>query len=146
MVLEDEPNLRKFLRIFLTSRGHEVVFDAGAGHVGLERLKRAPGEVDVILSDLRMPIADGFDVLAGARALEAAPVVIASAYWTSEEVALARDLGAFALLAKPFDLEKLAKTVADAAEASSRHKAIRQASNHSVSLGGFAPQIPPKNH
>jgi DNA-binding NtrC family response regulator len=118
MLLEDDTSLRKFLKIFVESRGHAVVFDAGAGHVGLERLKRTPGEIDAILSDLRMPIADGFDVLAGARALDGAPpVILTSAYWTPEEVALARDLGAFALLPKPFDLGLLERTLANAASA-----------------------------
>jgi DNA-binding NtrC family response regulator len=115
MVLEDDACLRKFVRIFLESHGHTVTFDAGAGHVGLERLKRAPAETEVILSDLRMPIADGFDVLSGARAAKAGPVILMSAYWTTEEIALARDLGAFALLAKPFDLAALASTVEKAA-------------------------------
>lgn len=115
MVLEAESTLRKFLRIFLESRGHTVAFQAGAGHVGLEWLKKSPGEVDVIVSDLRMPIADGFDVLAGARANKSAPVILTSGYWTAEEVALARDLGAFALLPKPFDLERLAQTIEAAA-------------------------------
>jgi two-component system KDP operon response regulator KdpE len=115
MVLDDEPNLRRFLRIFLESRGHTVVFEGGAGHVGLNALARKPAMVDVILSDLRMPIADGFDVLAGARALGTkAPVILTSAYWTEEEVTLARDLGAFQLLPKPFDLEALAAAVAEA--------------------------------
>ena len=67
----------------------------------------------MVLSDLRMPIADGLDVLAGTRTLTSrrVRVILASAHWTEEEVGLARDLGAFALLAKPFDLEALAATI-----------------------------------
>src|SRR5581483_1952120 len=92
--------------------GHTVAFDGGAGHVGLERLRRGPGDFDVVVTDLRMPIADGFDVLAGASNLPGAPpVILTSAYWTAEEVVLARDLGAFALLPKPFDLSKLAAAI-----------------------------------
>ncbi|MBI3726319.1 response regulator [bacterium] len=118
MVLEDDTSLRRFLSIFLGSRGHQISFDAGSGHVGLACIAREPEGTDVILSDLRMPIADGLDVLAGARALGSrAAVVLASAHWTDEEVMLARDLGAFALLAKPFDLEALGRAI-DAAAAS----------------------------
>ena len=110
MILEDDPSLRRFLAIWVASQGHAVSYDAGSGHVGIQQLARDPEGTDVVLSDLRMPIADGLDVLAGTRTLAARriPVILASAFWTEEEVALARDLGAFALLAKPFDLELLA--------------------------------------
>ena len=121
MILEDDPNLRRFLSIFVASRGHAVTFEGGSGHVGLQHLARDPEGTDVVLSDLRMPIADGLDVLAGVRAMTrgmsprcslrspCVRVVLASAHWTEEEVALARDLGADALLAKPFDLDALAR-------------------------------------
>lgn len=122
MILEDEPSLRRFLAIYLESQGHAVTFEAGSGHVGLQHLARDPEGTDVILSDLRMPIADGLDVLAGSHTLAArrgppVRVVLASGYWAEEEVALARDLGAHALLAKPFDLELLARTIAEGAVA-----------------------------
>ncbi len=116
MILEDDASLRRFLAIFVASRGHAVSFEGGSGHVGLACIARDPEGTDVILSDLRMPIADGLDVLAGARNLgSSAAVVLTSAYWTGEEVALARDLGAFDLLAKPFDLDALAGTIERAA-------------------------------
>jgi DNA-binding NtrC family response regulator len=117
MILEDDTNLRRFLSIFVKSRGHTVSFEGGSGHVGLQHLAREPQATDVILSDLRMPIADGLDVLAGAQALKGAHarVILSSAHWTEEEIVLARDLGAFALLAKPFDLELLATTLVGAA-------------------------------
>ncbi len=117
MILEDDPDLRRFLAILVTTKGHTVSFQGGSGHVGLQHLAREPEATDVVLSDLRMPIADGLDVLAGTRTLAGRriPVVMTSAHWTEEEVALARDLGAFALLAKPFDLELLAQTIERAA-------------------------------
>lgn len=117
MILEDDPDLRRFLSILVASRGHTVSFEGGSGHVGILHLAREPGTTDVILTDLRMPIADGLDVLASTRTLAArhVRVVMTSAYWTEEEIALARDLGAFALLDKPFDLELLARTIEAAA-------------------------------
>ena len=121
MILDEDSNLRRFLRIFLESLGHEVGLEGGSGHVGLASLAREPDGFDVVIADLRLPIADGLDVLAGARALAGGavpvPVVLASRCWTEDEVTLARGLGAAATLAKPFDLDGLARTLARATAA-----------------------------
>jgi DNA-binding NtrC family response regulator len=113
MILEDDQNLRRFLSILVQSKGHEVVFEGGSGHVGILYLARYPDATDVILTDMRMPIADGLDVLASTRTLASRriPVIMTSAHWTQEEVALVRDLGAFAVFSKPFDLERLSRAI-----------------------------------
>ena len=117
MILEDDPNLRRFLSILVQSKGHKVAFEGGSGHVGILHLARHPDSIDVIVTDLRMPIADGLDVLASTRTLplRRVPVIMTSAHWTEEEVALVRDLGAFAVFSKPFDLERLSKAIERAA-------------------------------
>jgi DNA-binding response OmpR family regulator len=116
MVLDEDVELRRFLRIWLESHGHEVVFEAGSGHVGLAAIARDPELFDFVISDLRLPIADGLEVLAGTRALAGArgpvPVILASRNWTEEEVALARGLGVAAAIVKPFDLARLATEIA----------------------------------
>jgi DNA-binding response OmpR family regulator len=116
MVLDEDVEMRRFLRIWLESHGHEVAFDAGSGHVGLAAIAREPELFDVVISDLRLPIADGLEVLAGARALAGprgpVPVILASRNWTEEEVALARGLGVAAALVKPIDLARLAAEIA----------------------------------
>ena len=112
LLLENDPDERRLLRIVLESRGHTVAFEGGAGHVGIQWLARG-NRVDVVLSALRLPIACGLDVLAAVRSLgsrqgSAPRVVLASRHWTEEEVALARDLGAALVVAKPLSLETLA--------------------------------------
>ncbi len=113
MILEDDQNLRRFLSILVQSKGHEVVLEGGSGHVGIIHLARHPDTVDVILTDLRMPIADGLDVLASTRTLPTrrVPVIMISAHWTEDEVTVARDLGAFACFLKPFNLDRLTRAI-----------------------------------
>jgi DNA-binding response OmpR family regulator len=127
MVLEGDVEMRRFLKIWLESQGHEVAFDAGSGHVGLAAIAREPELFDVVISDLRLPIADGLEVLAGARALAGArgpvPVILASRHWTEEEVALARGLGVAAAVSKPFDLARLASEIARATRRAQYEKA-----------------------
>jgi DNA-binding response OmpR family regulator len=120
MVLDEDPELRRFLSIFLESLGHEIRFEGGSGHVGLAALAKDPEGFDAIVTELRLPIADGLDVLAGTRALATAegpvPVIIASRFWTEEEVALARGFGVHAAILKPFDMDRLAAEIVRAGD------------------------------
>ena len=58
LVADDELNLRRVLVALLRREGHEVV-QASNGHEAIEHL----GDVDVVITDLRMPGADGMEVL-----------------------------------------------------------------------------------
>src|SRR3977135_651607 len=76
LVADDEQNLRRVLVAMLRRDGHEVVQAAN----GAEAIDRLP-EVDVVIRDLRMPGADGMEVLrTAAKAFPQVPVIMITAY------------------------------------------------------------------
>jgi CheY-like chemotaxis protein len=78
----------------------------------LER-RELPG--DAIVTDLRMPVMDGFQLLQSARAHGwSIPVIVISAYADPDTRARARDLGATAFLEKPIDLRELTRVLEEA--------------------------------
>ena len=105
LVVEDEPDLRKVLSTLLRRAGHKVDL-AENGVLGCERLQQ---EVyDVVITDLRLPEADGLQVLRTSKSLYAdTPVIIITAYSTDEAAEEARRLGAFNYILKPFDTDKI---------------------------------------
>jgi two-component system, NtrC family, response regulator PilR len=105
LVVEDEPDLRKVLSTLLRRAGHTVDL-AENGLLGCERLQQ---EVyDVVITDLRLPGADGLQVLRTSKGLYPdTPVIIITAYSTDEAAEEARRLGAFNYILKPFDTDKI---------------------------------------
>jgi CheY-like chemotaxis protein len=110
MVVEDDHDIRDSLAVALTDAGYEVI-DASNGQIALDRLAtREPG---VILLDLMMPVLNGLEFLAHFRKnprWSRIPVIVASANRGYD----ATDLGAFAVLRKPLDLDLLLESVKSA--------------------------------
>ena len=101
LVIEDDIGFRDLLRIHLSSAGYEVEIaeDGVAGERAL--LARPP---DLVVSDLKLPFLDGFELLALLRSepkLAAIPVVLLSGRTDSEATAKALQLGAADFLTKP---------------------------------------------
>ena len=83
---------------------------AGDGIEALEYLKRQP--VSLVVTDLKMPRVDGFELLATIMAnFPDIPVIIITGYSTPEMERLARKGGAVAFVAKPFLIENLARQI-----------------------------------
>jgi DNA-binding NtrC family response regulator len=113
LVVEDRPSVRKLVAAVL-ERGCEVRAAASAAEA-LPLLGVVP--LDVVLTDVRMPGASGFDVLRAVR--ERSPgtvVVLMTAYATVPDAVAAMKLGAYDYVAKPIDGDELALVVARAAE------------------------------
>ncbi len=117
LLVEDDEAMRTVLVRALVKAGFEVA-EAGTGSEALERLAQAsvlPGELDLIISDMRLPGFDGLNLLATARALAVSlPVIMMTGFGTVATHEAASRLGAVATLDKPFALEELI-TVARAA-------------------------------
>ncbi|HZI93129.1 MAG TPA: sigma-54 dependent transcriptional regulator [Patescibacteria group bacterium] len=110
LVVEDEPDLRKVLATLLKRGGYAVDL-AESGGVALDRIGR---EVyDLVVTDLKLPGADGIEVLRASKAADPdTPVIIITAYSTDEAAEEARKLGAFNYILKPFDTDKIMADVA----------------------------------
>jgi CheY-like chemotaxis protein len=103
LVVDDNPDVRLALATLLQDEGFEVA-EASDGDVGLEAAReRKP---DLILLDLMMPRVDGFETLRELKKdenLADVPVVVLTARRGSEDMTLARALGATDYLNKPWN-------------------------------------------
>ena len=103
LVVDDEPQLLRALRINLSVRGYEVT-TAANGAAAL----RAAADVkpEVVVLDLGLPDMDGIEVLAGLRGWLTAPVIVLSARSDSSDKVLALDAGADDYVTKPFGMDE----------------------------------------
>jgi DNA-binding NtrC family response regulator len=114
LVVDDEALIRWAVAETLTQAGHDVV-EATDAQSALRVLSGAPGAIDVVLLDLRLPDSSDLTLLSAIRALSPRPaVVMMSAYATAEIAAQALTLGAFDVLSKPFDLDGCEHTLRQA--------------------------------
>lgn len=74
LIVDDHPEFRAAARVLLESEGFAVVGEAGDGEEALELAQRL--RPDVVLLDVQLPGADGFEVSARLDALAVAPVVV----------------------------------------------------------------------
>jgi len=104
LVVDDDPQLRRALRITLRAAGFEVV-TAADGRTALAEATAAPP--DVVVLDLGLPDLDGTEVLAGLRPWFTGPVLVLSARADSQDKVQALDVGADDYVTKPFDMPEL---------------------------------------
>jgi two-component system cell cycle sensor histidine kinase/response regulator CckA len=112
LLVEDEDGVRRFANHALTMRGFTVL-EAADGEQGLEIAKREDGNIDIIVSDVMMPVMDGPTMLKEMRksGLKKTKFIFASGY--SEGLADQLPGEQFTFLPKPFDLVQLVKAVKD---------------------------------
>src|SRR3954470_17627536 len=104
LVIEDEPALKKFLRITLASQDY-VVLEATRGEEGIRHA--ATSSPDLIILDLGLPDMDGVDVSRRLREWSAIPIIVVSARGREQEKVVALDAGADDYLTKPFGVGEL---------------------------------------
>jgi len=104
LVVDDEPQIHRFLRPMLEAAEYEVE-SAVNGHAGL-RLAAARSP-DLILLDLGLPDIDGQEVLKQLRRFSSVPVIVLSARERASEKIAALDAGADDYVEKPFDVGEL---------------------------------------
>ena len=121
LIVEDEEQLQRMLRSALTQAGYMVV-TAKSGLEALEQLVRH--EFGVVLLDLGLPDMDGKEVIAQARSISRAPMLVVSARGSEREKIAALDLGANDYVEKPFGVgELLARVRANLRQAAPRAEA-----------------------
>ena len=104
LLIEDEPQMRRFLRTALDANDYRLV-EAETAKEGLAQA--AARNPDVILLDLGLPDRDGLEVARELRGWSATPIIVLSARGREEDKVRALDLGADDHLTKPFGVEEL---------------------------------------
>ncbi len=114
LVVDDERSMRELLEILLAKEGH-AVRSASSLADALRDVDR--GELDLVISDLRLGQESGLDVLAAVKERSpATEIVMVTAFATTENAIQAMKLGAYDYVLKPFKVEELKLVVAKALE------------------------------
>ncbi len=107
LCVDDEPEILKFLEAVLAPKGYEVI-KAENGEVALEKLKEE--RIDLVISDVRMPKMDGFEVCRRIKEDDRyrnIPVVIITGLTANKERIKGIEAGAEDFISKPFDPEEI---------------------------------------
>ena len=105
LVVDDEKNYLLVLSAVLEDEGYEVLA-ANGGHEALEIQKSS--DLDLILTDMKMPSMDGIELLENVKALDPdLPVIMMTAHGTIDKAVEAMQKGAYSYILKPFDNERL---------------------------------------
>jgi len=128
MVIEDDPAIRRLLRVTLERAGHAVA-EASTAREGLSLL--GIEKPHVVLLDLGLPDRDGLELVQLIKSQAQATLIVVSARESTSEKVAALDLGADDYLTKPFDTEELLARV----RAGLRHRLDSQGAEHRVEAG-----------
>lgn len=151
LVVDDEPQILRFLKPSLTAAGYEVV----VATTGKEALKAAATQSpDIILLDLGLPDMDGKDVIRELRGWSKTPILVLSARDRESEKIAAFDLGADDYVNKPFGIgeltARLRTAIRHAAQQASEQTHLKSGAlevdvlAHTVTLNGAAVKLTPK--
>ena len=138
LVVEDDPDIRKILEIFLTEKRFQVKVTDGAD-TALTTLDQEP--VDVILSDVRMPGMSGLELLRHLKDRDPdIQLVLMSAYSSVKDAVEAIQLGAADYVEKPIDfrrLERVLQTVLEKRHLEHRTRILEQRLQGCVTFEGI---------
>jgi two-component system KDP operon response regulator KdpE len=118
LLIEDESQMRRFLRITLQSHGYRLI-EAATGQEGL--MQATTRNPDVVLLDLGLPDMEGLDVIGLLREWSSMPIIVLSAREQEQDKVRALDAGADDYLTKPFGAGELLARI----RVSLRHKIMQ---------------------
>jgi len=128
LVVDDEPQILRFLRASLGASGFEVI----EAETGAEALKRAAADApEIVVLDLGLPDMDGKDVIRALRDWSEIPIIVLSARAREAEKIEALDLGADDYVNKPFGIGELLARL----RAALRHRLRQQGATPVVKAG-----------
>lgn len=117
LLVDDHAMARKALRLYLEHLGY-ICEEVDHGAAALASLEKTP-EVDLIISDNRMPVMSGMELLQHVKSrpqFKSLPVIMYSGNLTKELSKKALELGAIAALDKPYDFSSLSALIAQTLE------------------------------
>ncbi len=104
LVVEDEPEIRRFLRVSLSDHGYQLI-ESQTGQSGL--MQAASHHPDLVILDLGLPDIDGIDIIRQLREWSRVPIIVLTARGREAEKVTALDAGADDYLTKPFSVGEL---------------------------------------
>ncbi|MER7502718.1 response regulator [Nonomuraea pusilla] len=128
LVVDDEPQILRALRINLAARDYEVVVAADGASALREAADRQP---DLVVLDLGLPDMDGVDVIHGLRGWTRVPIVVLSGRADSQDKIDALDAGADDYVTKPFGIGELLARI----RAVTRRTAVHESEPVRVTIG-----------
>lgn len=123
LVVDDEPQIRRFLRTSLNAQGYRISETGSAAEAVALAAKEKP---DLVILDLGLPDGEGFDVIEKLRLSSQIPIVVLSVRNDEQGKVRALDLGADDYVTKPFGMEELMAR-------------LRTALRHRLQIQGEAP-------
>jgi len=115
LIVDDDAQLRQSFEKLLSQEGYEV-HTAATGEAGLEAVRQKVP--DLVIMDVRMPGMSGLEAFTAMRAIESKlPVIIMTAFGTTDTAIEATKLGAFDYVLKPFDIPDILTLIEQALEA-----------------------------
>lgn len=109
LAVDDEPHIRHVLRHVLQRAGHQVML-ADNGQEALDLLEAHP-EVQMVVTDIVMPVLDGFALIKHLRQSSPIPILVLTASGEEQFELQAKALGANSFITKPFAREDLLREV-----------------------------------
>ncbi len=135
LIVDDEKNYTLILSAVLQEEGYETL-TANSGQEALKMLKES--DVDLVLTDMKMPSMDGMELLDKIKEVDfELPVIMMTAYGTVEKAVEAMQKGAYNYILKPFDNDSLVLYVKKAVEMYSVIKENRRLKDAAVSQYSF---------
>jgi two-component system KDP operon response regulator KdpE len=104
LLVEDEPDIRRFLRASLAAEGYKPIESATGRRGSIDATTHKP---DLAIVDLGLPDCDGVEVIRSIRAWSAMPIIVLSAHSQEETKIHALDCGADDYVTKPFGIGEL---------------------------------------
>ena len=115
LIIDDDPQLRQSFERLLSSEGH-IVMTAPTGEAGLDVVREK--ELNLVITDVRLPGMDGLEAFRRMREIEPKlPVIVMTAYGTTQIAIEATKMGAFDYVLKPFDIPAILDLIDQALEA-----------------------------
>ncbi len=114
LAVDDERYMRELLSIVMRREGHEVLL-AENGRAAIDLLERE--QIDLMISDIKMPDMSGVDVLRAAKKIDRDIIgIMITAFASTETAVEALRMGAYDYVSKPFNVDELKLKVRDALE------------------------------
>jgi two-component system KDP operon response regulator KdpE len=104
LLIEDEPDIRRFLRVSLAAEGYKLIESATGRRGSIDATTHKP---DLAIVDLGLPDCDGAEVIRSVRAWSAMPIIVLSARSQEQTKIHALDCGADDYVTKPFGIGEL---------------------------------------